>query len=62
MPFLYTIGDVVVALRYDQAHLHDISFLIAEQHERHGTRGYVAVGTNLQFLTCNEKSLEYLPF
>ena len=62
LPVLYTLGDLVIALRYDKAHLHDISFLIAEQHEHNGTRGYVAVGREMQFYCCNEKSLEFLPF
>ena len=62
LPFLYTVGSLVIALRYDQAHIHDISFLIAEHHERNGTRGYLALGNHGEFLACNEKGTEFLPF
>ncbi len=62
LPFLYTLADVVVVWRYDSAHVHDISLLIANQHDRQGTRGYLAVGLNGLYLGCNDKCYEFVPF
>lgn len=39
LPVFYVIVDVVLAVRYDRAHLHDISSIIAESHEVHESRG-----------------------
>ncbi len=61
LPFLYVVGDLVIAADYDYAHTHDISCLISEQQKHHGTRGYVAIGLERQFLSCNDKSLEFFP-
>lgn len=60
--FLYTIADVVIALRYDSAHAHELDFLIAEHQKRHEKRGYAAVSLRRRFLTANEKSRDFLPF
>ncbi|MCR5481500.1 MAG: HD domain-containing protein [Clostridia bacterium] len=61
LPFLYIIGDFVIAIDYDYAHTHDISCLISEQQNYHGTRGYLAIGLRRQFLSCNYKCLEFFP-
>lgn len=62
LPVAYTILDVVIALYYDGAHTHDIAFLIADHHKSDSTRAYAAFGLNGRFLSCNEKSYEFLPF
>ncbi len=61
LPFLYVTGDLIIAVDYDYSHTHDISCLISEQQNHHGTRGYLAVGLNNQFLSCNNKFLEFFP-
>ena len=61
LPVFYTVIDLVFAFRYDGAHLHDISAIIAESHTSHEIRGYVALGFDKRFLCCNEESYHYLP-
>ena len=62
LPVLYTIADVVIALRYDRAHGYDLSFLITEHQKKPDARGYVAIGLRKQFLGTNEKGYDFLPF
>ncbi len=62
LPVTYAIMDVVIALYYDGAHTHDISFLIADHHKSDASRAYAAFSMNGSFLSCNEKSYEFLPF
>ncbi|MCR5716711.1 MAG: HD domain-containing protein [Lachnospiraceae bacterium] len=61
LPFLYVIGDILIAINYDHAHTHDISCLISEQQKYRGTKGYVAFDLDGCYLSCNEVSYEYLP-
>ena len=61
LPVLYTASDLVLALRYDRMHLHDISALIAESRAEHELRGYVALRPDKRFLCCNRESYRYLP-
>jgi HD-GYP domain-containing protein (c-di-GMP phosphodiesterase class II) len=62
LPVLYTIADVIIVLRYDNAHMDDISTMVAERHEGNETHGYVAIGLDRRFLSCNEKSYDFMPF
>ena len=62
LPVAYAVMDVVIALYYDGAHTHDISFLIADHHKSEASRAYAAFALNGRFLSCNEKSYEFLPF
>ncbi len=61
LPFLYTVADVIIAMRYDHSHIHDIDLLVAEHHDHHDARGYLALSMSGAFLCCNEKSYEFLP-
>ena len=61
LPFLYVVGDVLIAVNYDHAHTHDIACLISEQQKYHGTKGYVAIDLAGNFLSSNEKTYEFLP-
>ena len=61
LPFLYMIGDVLIALYYDRSHMHDISALIIQNEKNHNSRGYLAIGTNGWFLSANEKCFDFLP-
>ena len=61
LPYLYVVGDVAIILNYDHAHAHDVSRLVSEQQKRHTARGYLAIGNNGWFLSCNEKCYEFLP-
>ena len=62
LPVAYAGIDVIIALNYEIAHTHDIAFLIADHHSSDPSRAYAAIGMNGKFLSCNEKSYEFLPF
>ena len=62
LPAAYAVIDVIIAVNYDGAHTHDIAFLIADHHRSDPSRAYAAIGLNGRFLSCNEKSFEFLPF
>ena len=61
LPYLYVAGDVLIAADYEYTHAHDISCLIAEYQNSASERGYVGIGLNGHFLSCNAKSLDFLP-
>lgn len=62
LPFLYTAADVIIAVRYDSSHRHDLSLLISEHQKHHQEKGYIAVGFDRRFLGTNEKCYDFLPF
>ena len=62
LPVIYTLADLTVVARYDYAHKHDITYLIAGQRKKDTTKGYMAIGMNGLFLSCNEKCYDFLPF
>ena len=61
LPCLYAASSVAIAINYDRVHAHDIASLVSEQKEHHTVRGYVAIGFDGRFLSCNEKSREFMP-
>ena len=61
LPYLYVAGELIIALDYDHAHIHDISCLISEQQKYYGTRGYVAMDLKRRFLSCNLKAYDFFP-
>ena len=62
LPFLYVASDFVIAMYYDYVHTHDIAYVLASQQKQFGTRGYVAIGADRTFQSCNSKAAEFLPF
>lgn len=62
LPILYTVADLTIAARYDYAHKHDISLVITDHRKQDNTKGLVALGLDGLFLSCNEKSHDFLPF
>ena len=62
LPFLFVIGDITIALNYDYVHTHDISYVLASHQQKFGARGYVAIDSERQFQSCNDKAFEFLPF
>lgn len=62
LPFIYAIGDVAIAMKYDYVHMHDIVYVLSNQQKHYGARGYVAIGLYRQFQSCNDKAFEFLPF
>ena len=62
LPFLYVIGDVAIALNYDYAHTHDITYVISSQQKHFGARGYIALNPERKFQSCNGKAIEFMPF
>ena len=62
IPLLYGLGAVMIALRYDKAHAYDIGFLMAESHREDEEKGYLAVSPEREFLACNRRCRDFLPF
>lgn len=61
LPFLYVISEFLIALQYDRIIMHDISQLVAEHQEEHGTRGFVAFDSARRFVSCNAVSTQFFP-
>lgn len=61
LPFLYTASVWMITTNYDHARMHDISSLISEQQNAHGTRGYAAFDLEGRYLGCNERLYDSLP-
>ncbi len=62
LPYLYTACGVGIALSYDRMHLHDISCILSQQQKYHGNRGFIVLGNDRRFLSCNDKAYELMPF
>lgn len=61
LPFIFAAASALLAISYDRIHSHDITCLISEQRKGSSERGFVAVGLDGRFLSCNEKSYDFLP-
>ena len=61
LPVLYVLSDILIAMNYDHAHMHDITSLISEEKEYSGTKGYVALDLEKRFVSCNTGAFEFLP-
>lgn len=61
LPYLYVVGDLIIAFDFEHLHLYDISNLISRQQKYFGNKGYVALDKYHRFLSCNGKALEFLP-
>ncbi len=61
LPVLYVVAEIMIAVNYDHAHMHEISSLIVEQQESTIDLGYVAFDLDRQFLGSNEWSRRLLP-
>ncbi len=62
LPVLYGIETIVIALHYDKAHTHDISFIIADYNKKDEVNGYVALSMDGKYLSCNNRAHDFLPF
>lgn len=61
LPYLYAVTSAVVAFSYDRVHAHDIASLVSVRKRNHDVKGFVATGLDGRFLSCNDKSYEFLP-
>ena len=61
LPAVYVAADVMICIEYDRAHAHDISCLISEQQKHRSRKGYAAFDLSGRYLSCNEKTYEFLP-
>ncbi|MCR5088280.1 MAG: HD domain-containing protein [Oscillospiraceae bacterium] len=61
LPILYVLADIMIAMNYDHAHMHDISGLISEQQENYGQKGYAAFDLERRYLSSNEIIYRFLP-
>ncbi len=62
LPYLYTFSVISILLYYDRMHLRDISGIVSRQQKYSDRRGYVALDSKLNFMSCNEKAFEFFPF
>ena len=61
LPVLYVLAEIMIAINYDHAHMHDINALVSEQQNSDGDRGYVAFDLDRRFLSCNKCALQFVP-
>ena len=61
LPYLYATASAAIAFNYVSVHAHNIASLVSDQKQHHAVRGYVAIGLDGRFLSCNEKSYELIP-
>ncbi len=61
LPVLYVLAEIMIAMNYDHAHMHEIDSLVTGQQENNMDRGYAAIDLDRRFLSCNKKILDYLP-
>ncbi len=61
LPVLYVVAEIMIAMNYDHAHMHEITSLVSEQQENQSGRGYAAVDLDGRFLSCNQRILDFLP-
>ena len=61
MPVLYMFASIILAGNYGHISTHDIKWLIPEYQNYQSPRGYMAVGLNGQYLSCNEHCYRFLP-
>ena len=62
LPVLYGAAAVMIAFQYDKAHAYDIGYLMAESHKADEEKGYLAVTPEGDFLACNQRCRDFLPF
>ena len=62
LPVLYGAAAVMIAFQYDKAHAYDIGYLMAESHKANEEKGYLAVTPEGDFLACNQRCRDFLPF
>ncbi len=62
LPYLYTLCDIGIALSYDRMHMHDISCILSQQQKYAGNRGFIVLGCDKRFLSCNNLAYELMPF
>ncbi len=62
MPYMYVFADIIVATTYDQMHMHDIACVLSQHQKYHAKKGFVAVSYRHNFMSCNEKAYEFLPY
>ncbi len=70
LPFLYIVGDVIIALRYEHIHSHELSSIFAQKltqrnankmEKPESQRGYAAFDIHLRYLCRNERILDFWP-
>ncbi|MCR5666542.1 MAG: HD domain-containing protein [Eubacterium sp.] len=61
LPTLYVVADFLIAINYDRDHNHDISGLVSIEMAKSTSRGYVALDLAGNFLSCSEKTYDFLP-
>lgn len=61
LPFLYVLGDIVIAIEYENVHSHDMDCVVTDQKKEMSPRGYVAFDLKKNLLCYNEKAIEFVP-
>ncbi len=61
LPVLYVLADIMVAINYDHAHMHDIGSLLSQEQDKHLERGFVALDLERRYLSSNQMILKFFP-
>jgi len=61
LPILYVIGDIAIAVSYDNVHSHDMDSVVVEQKENASGRGYVAFSLKKELLCYNSNAIYFVP-
>ena len=62
LPFIYVLGEIILVCGYDYLHAHDVACVVVERNSSSDSRGYVTIGRNHEFLGCNDRAFDFLPF
>lgn len=63
LPYLYAVSSVIIAIDYDYMRVHDVQGLVSIQNKgNNSSRGYVVIDYNGNFLSCNKKTFDFIPW
>ncbi len=62
LPYLYVLSAIILVTSYDHTHLHDIASIISQHQKYYSSRGYIALDMRCNFMSCNNKAYEFMPF
>ena len=62
LPYLYVLSAIILVTSYDHTHLHDIASIISQHQKYYSSRGYIVLDMRCNFMSCNNKAYEFMPF
>ena len=61
LPFVYVLTDIFLAYNYERAQAHDLTAITTKHQNTQTVKGFVAVDTQMRFLSCNDRAYDFLP-